>query len=64
MRDRASITATKVYVKAKQEAVELAAVELVSCLSHHCLLKPLCYAPPTEAEANYYMQLNSRAITA
>ena len=61
---RASITTTSVYVQAKREAVELATVEWVSWFNHCCLLKPLGYTPPTEAEVNYYMQLSSRAMPA
>lgn len=47
-----------------REAVELATLEWVSWSNHHRLLEPLGYIPPTEAEANYYKQLNSQAVPA
>mgnify|MGYP003576133815 CR=1 FL=1 len=61
---RASITTTSVHAQAKREAVGLATMECVSWFNHCCLLKPLGYTPPTEAEVNYYMQLSSHAIPA
>ena len=47
-----------------REAVELATLEWVSWFNHHRLLEPIGYVPPAEAEANYYRQLASRAISA
>lgn len=46
------------------EAVELATLELVSWLNHHCQLERLGYIPLAEAEANYCKQLSSQAIPA
>lgn len=47
-----------------REAVELATREWVSWFNHHRLLEPLGYIPPAGAEANYYKQLSSQAISA
>jgi transposase InsO family protein len=47
-----------------REAVELATLEWVSWFNHHRLLQPIGYIPPAEAEANYYQQLASQAISA
>jgi putative transposase len=46
------------------EAVELATLEWVAWFNHHRLLGPLGYIPPAEAEANYYKQMSSQAISA
>jgi hypothetical protein len=46
-----------------KEAVELATLEWVAWINNHCLLEPIGYIPPAEAEAeaNYYWQLASQA---
>jgi putative transposase len=46
-----------------RESVELATLEWVSWFNHHRLLEPIGYIPPAEAEANYYRQLASQAVT-
>ena len=46
-----------------KEAVEFATLEWVSWFNHHCLLEPIGYIPPAEAEANYYRQLASQPTT-
>lgn len=46
------------------ESVELATLEWVSRFNHHRLREPLGYIPPAEVEANYYLQLDSRATIA
>jgi transposase InsO family protein len=40
-----------------RESVELATLEWVVWFNHHRLMEPLGYIPPTEAETNYYRQL-------
>jgi transposase InsO family protein len=47
-----------------REAVELATLEWVAWFNHQRLMGPLDYVPPAEAEANYYRQLNARAMPA
>jgi putative transposase len=47
-----------------REAVELATLEWVAWFNHQRLLEPIGYIPPAEAEANYYRQLASQAMTA
>ncbi len=44
-----------------RESVELATLEWVSWFNHQRLMGPLGHIPPTEAEANYYRQLNRHA---
>lgn len=39
-----------------RESVELATLEWVAWFNHHRLMEPLGYIPPSEAEANYYLQ--------
>ena len=46
-----------------REAVELATLEWVAWFNHHRLLGSIGYIPPAEAEANYYRQLASQAVT-
>ena len=46
-----------------RESVELATLEWVSWFNHHRLLEPIGYIPPAEAEANYYRQFASQAVT-
>jgi putative transposase len=46
-----------------REAVELATLEWVSWFNNQRLLEPIGYIPPAEAEANYYRQLASQAVT-
>jgi transposase InsO family protein len=46
-----------------RESVELATLEWVSWFNHHRLLEPIGYIPPAEAEANYYRQLASQAVS-
>jgi len=46
-----------------RKAIELATLEWVSWFNHHRLLEPLGYIPPVEAEASYYEQLSSQAIS-
>ena len=47
-----------------RESVELATLEWVSWFNHQRLMGPLGHIPPTEAEANYYTQLNRQAAIA
>jgi transposase InsO family protein len=47
-----------------REAVELATLEWVAWFNHHRLLETIGYIPPAEAEANYYRQLASQAMSA
>jgi len=47
-----------------RDSVELATLEWGSWFNHHHLLEPFGYIPPPEAEANYYKQLSSEAISA
>jgi putative transposase len=47
-----------------REAVELATLEWVAWFNHHRLLEPIGYLPPAEAEANYYRQCETQAMTA
>ncbi|BCF99236.1 transposase [Paraburkholderia sp. PGU19] len=44
-----------------RESVELATLEWVTRFNHHRLMEPLGYIPPAEAEANYYLQLETAA---
>jgi len=46
-----------------KEAVELATLEWMVWFNHHRLLGSIGYIPPAEAEANYYRQLASQAVT-
>lgn len=46
-----------------REAVELATLEWVSWFNHHCLLVPVGYIPPAEAEANYWRQQSEANTT-
>ena len=46
-----------------KEALELATLEWVAWFNHHRLLGPIGYIPPAEAEASYYRQLASQAVT-
>jgi len=39
-------------------------LEWVSWFNHHCLLEPLGYIPPAEADSHYYKQLSSQTIPA
>tara|TARA_R100001369_G_C3297265_1_gene165061 strand:- start:41 stop:889 length:849 start_codon:yes stop_codon:yes gene_type:complete len=47
-----------------RESVELATLTWVSWFNHQRLMASLGYIPPAEAEANYYMQLNSQSAIA
>jgi transposase InsO family protein len=47
-----------------RESVELATLEWVSWFNQQRLMGPLGHIPPTEAEANYYTQLNRQAAIA
>lgn len=47
-----------------REAVELATLEWGSWFNHHRLMEPLGYIPPAGAEANFYRQLSSQAVSA
>lgn len=44
-----------------KESLELAALEWVSWFNEQCLLEPIGYILPAEAEANYYRRLASQA---
>lgn len=46
------------------ESVELATLTWVTWFNHQRLMEPLGYILPAEAEANYYMQLNSQSAIA
>jgi putative transposase len=46
------------------DAVEWATLEWVSWFNNQRLMEPLGYIPPAEAEANYYRQLASLAVSA
>jgi putative transposase len=43
------------------ESVELTTLEWVAWFNHHRLTEPLSYIPPSEAEINYYQQLEQQA---
>ena len=45
------------------ESVELATLQWVHWCNHIRLLKPIEGIPPAEAEANYWRQLASEAVT-
>ncbi len=46
------------------EAVEIATLEWVDWFNHRRLLEPIGSIPPAEAEANYYVELETRALAA
>jgi transposase InsO family protein len=46
------------------EAVELATLEWVDRFNHRCLLEPIGYTPPAEAEARYHETLRETMIAA
>lgn len=57
---KAELTHRRALWKTK-ESLELATLECVSWFNEQCLLEPIGYIPPAEAEANYYRQLASQA---
>ena len=46
------------------DAVEFATLEWVDWFNNRRLLEPIGNIPPAEAEANYYAELETRAVAA
>ncbi len=46
------------------EAVENATLEWVDWFNNRCLLEPIGYIPPAEAEANFYAGLETEPMAA